>query len=98
MKALYCQQNSPGEEMTFIFQERVSSDHNSTTHSVEELVAKCHKGIETHNSSVDLKKNWCNPCTSVQVKESRGCSFYCHHEALGKTRSRFLCAFLVSII
>lgn len=37
MKALYCQQNSSGEEMTFIFQERVSSDHNSTiNHSVEE--------------------------------------------------------------
>lgn len=64
MKALYCQQNSPGEEMTFVFQERVSSNHNSTiNHSVkEESVAECHKGIEIPNSSVGLKKNWCNPC------------------------------------
>jgi len=59
MKALYCQQNSPGEEMTFVFQERVSSNHNSTiNHSTEEeSVAECHKGIETPHSSVDLKKN-----------------------------------------
>lgn len=50
--------------MTFVFQERVSSNHNSTiNHSVkEESVAECHKGIEIPNSSVGLKKNWCNPC------------------------------------
>lgn len=64
MKALYCQQNSPGEEITFVFQERVSYSYNSIiNHSLEEEgVAECHKGIETANSSVDLEKNWCNPC------------------------------------
>lgn len=54
--------------MTFVFQERVSSNHNSIiNHSVEEecpllnevsafSVAECNKGIETPNSSVDFKK------------------------------------------
>lgn len=74
MKALYGQQNSPGEEITFVFQERVSSDHNSAiNHSVEEdSVAEYHKGIVTANPSVDLKNNWCNLCTYRQVNESRG--------------------------
>lgn len=85
--------------MIFVFQERVSSDHNSTiNHSVkEESVAECHKGIEIPNSSIGLKKNWCNPCTYRQVNESRGGVFYHHHEALGKSSARFLCAVLVSI-
>lgn len=67
-------------------------------HSVEEeSVAECHMGIETPNSSVDFKKNWCNPCTYRQVNQSRGGVFYQRHAALGKTNARFLCAVFVSV-
>lgn len=60
MKALYGQQNSPEEEMTFVFQERVSSHQNSSVHQAvgEESLAECHEGTEALKSSAGLGKDW----------------------------------------
>lgn len=87
MKALYGQQNSPGEEMTFVLQERVSSLQNSSVHQAvgQESLAECHRGIEAQKSCAGLGKDWQDPGTHRRKgKEGRGGAF-CHQAALAKT-------------
>lgn len=77
MKALYAQQNSPGEEMTFVFQERVSSVHQAEG---EEPLAECHRETEAQKSCAGLGKDWWDPCTHRQGREGRKGAF-CHQAA-----------------